>query len=299
MVSDYRIVEDAAGFRRLDPIPQEVELTEFYESRYYHLLRAGSRAPDLARLQAGGPDAAREREWLGGAHYADIMAVIRPHLAGSRMLDIGCGTGDFVGYCLSQGLEAHGIEPSVDAVDAACAMGLSVAAETAEVRAAAVKSGSVRPYDLITMLCVLEHIPDPGAMLSSVRDMLTSGGVLCVKVPNDFSVLQQAARALNHADEWWVAVPDHVNYFSAESVAHLLEDHGFEVCDRLADFPMEMFILTGQDYVSDPALGPLCHERRRHIDLSLDSGKRLAMYRQMAEAGIGRNIIIVARLSQT
>src|SRR5437867_3334882 len=57
------IVDPVWGFRRLEPPPTSPELDTFYESRYRDLLDDGGRAPDLARLVAGGPDAAIEREW--------------------------------------------------------------------------------------------------------------------------------------------------------------------------------------------------------------------------------------------
>jgi hypothetical protein len=57
----FRVVEDATyGFRRLDPIPPETELNEFYESRYYDLLRQGNRAPDVRWLMEGGDVAAKD-----------------------------------------------------------------------------------------------------------------------------------------------------------------------------------------------------------------------------------------------
>lgn len=290
------LTDPDSGFLRLDPLPMDAELGDFYQSRYYHLLRAGSRAPDLARLMAGGPDADRERDWLSRTQYLDILEVASRHLSGRRVLDVGCGTGDFVAFLNAQGLEADGIEPSIQAVEVARMRGLSVRAETIEGCVDAVVAGATAPYDMVSMLCVLEHIPDPRAMLTTVRRALAPGGVLCIKVPNDFSTLQRAAQAVNGAEDWWIAVPDHVNYFSADSLTVLLEQSGFRVHERFADFPMELFILMGKDYVSDPAVGRECHECRRSFELAMDGATRRELYARLAWAGLGRNVVLVAEV---
>jgi SAM-dependent methyltransferase len=245
---------------------------------------------------AGGPDADRERDWLSRTQYQDILEVASRHLSGRRVIDIGCGTGDFVAFLSARGLEAHGIEPSIQAVEVARGRGLSVTTETIEGCADAIAAGATAPYDMVSMLCVLEHIPDPRAMLATVRRALVSDGVLCVKVPNDFSILQRAAQTVNGAEDWWVAVPDHVNYFSADSLTVLLEKNGFRVRERFADFPMELFILMGRDYVSNPALGRECHERRRSFELAMDGATRRDLYSRLAETGLGRNVVLVAEV---
>jgi len=288
-------VDPMFGFRRLDPVPAKAELDDFYESRYYELLNSGSRAPDIARLAAGGDEASREREWMHRTLYRDLADAFAGVAPGKRVLDVGCGTGEFVGYLAGRGYDAHGIEPSAAAVASACDRGLSVRAEPLEECAAAVVAGQVEPYDMVTMLHVLEHVPDPRAMLCAVREVLGATGGVGVIVPNDFSALQRAAQAVNGETDWWVAVPDHINYFDAASLTLLLEDTGFSVVERTSTFPMEFFILSGLDYVKDPSLGPRCHERRRQIELTMTVEDRRNLSRRLAGAGMGRDIILMAR----
>jgi hypothetical protein len=113
-------------------------------------------------------------------------------------------------------------------------------------------------------------------------------------VPNDFNRLQAAARERIGRD-WWIAIPDHLNYFDHESIARVLGGIGLEVVDRSADFPMELFLLLGDDYTSDPEIGAACHELRRAFELSLAPQARRAMGRRWAAGGIGRNAFVVAR----
>ena len=74
----------ALGFRRLDPIPPETELSGFYESRYYDLLRKGGRAPELRRLMEGGDVAAKELRWLRDGIYTDIVNMLDETAPGHR-----------------------------------------------------------------------------------------------------------------------------------------------------------------------------------------------------------------------
>ena len=58
---------------------------------------------------------------------------------------------------------------------------------------------------------------------------------------------------------------------------------------------MELFLLMGDDYVADPTVGPMVHERRRRLELDLPADVRRSLGRAWAAAGIGRNVTIVAR----
>nr|MCU0868893.1 hypothetical protein [Burkholderiales bacterium] len=65
------------GFRQLDPLPSDSALSEFYESRYYDLLRQGGRAPEIRRLMTPGPVRDTELEWLGATLHRDIADYVR------------------------------------------------------------------------------------------------------------------------------------------------------------------------------------------------------------------------------
>jgi hypothetical protein len=61
---------------------------------------------------------------------------------------------------------------------------------------------------------------------------------------------------------------------------------------------MEMFLLMGENYTAEPALGRACHTRRKRFDLALaETGLnevRQHFYRVLADAGLGREAIIFA-----
>jgi 2-polyprenyl-3-methyl-5-hydroxy-6-metoxy-1,4-benzoquinol methylase len=283
------------GFRQLDPIPTDERLQQFYESEYYHLIKAGGRANELRRLMEGGESARGEVEWLRQTLYADCVDAILDHSdVAAPVLDIGCGTGNLVEYMSEVGLEAEGIEPSQEAAKIGKERGLKVRQATLEVAASEVEAGG--RYRAVTMLNVLEHVPDPIGFLKTSRSLLAKGGLLILRVPNDYTEIQKVAEQLSTRKQWWVANPDHINYFSAKSIRTVFNELGFEVVDLFADFPMEIFILLGMNYVDEPSLGPELHKMRCSFELNVPKQFRRSMYRKLTELDIGRNLFVVGRL---
>jgi hypothetical protein len=62
-----------------------------------------------------------------------------------------------------------------------------------------------------------------------------------------------------------------------------------------ADFPMELFLLMGLNYVEDPEVGATCHAYRVQAELSLPADVRRELFRTFAAGGIGRNLRVVMR----
>ena len=123
------------------------------------------------------------------------------------------------------------------------------------------------------LLNVLEHVPHPEEMLTGIWRLLEPGGLLYIRVPNDFNPLQAAAQRKLGAEPWWIAVPDHVNYFDVESLCALTRQIGFEPVDVQADFPMELFLLMGLTYIGDPEVGARCHAYRVEAERSMEPGR--------------------------
>jgi 2-polyprenyl-3-methyl-5-hydroxy-6-metoxy-1,4-benzoquinol methylase/RimJ/RimL family protein N-acetyltransferase len=288
------IADPTYGYRRLEPIPSEVQLKRFYEDDYYALLSQGGRAPDLQRLLAGGEPAESERAWLGETLYDDIAAGLLAHGSGGRILEVGCGTGDLLELLRDRGFDVQGIEPSDYAAGLARERGLDVRTMTLEQLVA--ESGEAPPgYDAVLLVYVLEHIPHAAEMLRGVHRLLATRGLLFISVPNDFNPLQLAAQRELDTEPWWIAIPDHINYFDVESLSALTLQLGFQAVDVLADFPMELFLLMGLNYIGNADLGATCHAYRVAAERSMPSDVRRSLFRSFAANGIGRNLHMFVR----
>jgi SAM-dependent methyltransferase len=159
-------------------------------------------------------------------------------------------------------------------------------------------------FDAVHLKLVLEHLPDPAAVLAAAVARLRPGGVLCVQVPNDFNRLQSVVcRTVSGTPPWWVAPPYHVNYFDFESLERLCARVGAVPVRRDTNFPMELFLLMGDHYVGDDAVGRACHRKRMAFEERLaaagEDGLRRRLYAALAAAGLGREAIVYARVPQS
>ena len=77
--------------------------------------------------------------------------------------------------------------------------------------------------------------------------------IICIRVPNDFSVIQDAVIAKTGGTRWWIAEPDHISYFSLHNLTSLLNKFGFKVELSSCDFPIDWFLLMGDEYLNMPS----------------------------------------------
>ncbi len=143
-----------------------------------------------ARWSSHAPfEATKTREAL-----ATLRRMIRP---GTRVLDVGCNTGDLLDFARSLGASTAGVEPSDASRAAAVAKGHRVVASLSE---------AVGPFDVVTAFDVLEHVYDVPALLAEVATKLSPGGRF-VALTGDITCAEARREA---ADWWYVQCPEHV-----------------------------------------------------------------------------------------
>lgn len=152
--------------------------------------------------------------------FAPTLARIRKRLEPGTALDVGTGRGAFLEALARLGWHARGVEPDTPAAEAARARGFDVQVATfeeAELPEAA--------FDLVTLLQVLEHLPDPVAALRRLRALLRPGGTAVLAVPNaDSWEARLTGPAWFHLD-----VPRHLVHFSPRGLRRLLVREGLHV----------------------------------------------------------------------
>jgi len=284
----HKVIEcQACGYKHIDPLPSEEELTALYEDDFYQ----NDKDQYLKEAQ-------EDQEWKS-VEYAARYAVAENLLGRSSgtVLDIGCGPGDFLHAGKMRGWHETGIEPSPVAVSYAHERDLHVEQGFFD----KTSSESLDRFDFIHMSEVLEHLLDPSEVLQLAHNQLKDDGVLCVSVPNDFNAFQQAAVFKGDKPRWWVQPNHHLNYFSFSSLTRLLERNGFSVKKKTTNFPMEMFLLMGQNYSGNPSLGRQMHAMRKNFDIALagfDNTLRDTFYSTLADANLGRLAIVFATKSE-
>jgi SAM-dependent methyltransferase len=142
--------------------------------------------------------------------------------APSRICDIGCGAGQVLADLKALGHNVVGIEADIDARRRAAAKGIDVFPGYAEDLPKEIKG---RPFDLVSMMHVLEHCIDPIQALRNATALLRPGGYLVVEVPNNESIIAQ------HLGLTWFHCDAgrHLNFFTAQSLAKVVECLDFEI----------------------------------------------------------------------
>jgi SAM-dependent methyltransferase len=201
----YRMVRcGSCGLVRSDPVADQATLSRLYErsgfdyaSEIPHLRRTYGRYLSLAARRASRPP--------------------------QRILEVGCGNGFLLEEALAQGFHTVcGVEPSRDA------RALAASSIRESIVPDVMRPGLFAPgqFDLICMFQVLDHLPEPGAILDECRRVLTDGGILLCLHHN---VRALSARLLGERSP--IIDIEHCYLYAPHTMRLLLQKHGFETLD--------------------------------------------------------------------
>jgi 2-polyprenyl-3-methyl-5-hydroxy-6-metoxy-1,4-benzoquinol methylase len=292
MKNNYKLTKNKFGFYQIFPSPTNEEITKFYSQEFYTNEYKNFNDSSL-EVQIS------DKEFFHGRWsdmYENFVEIKRKLKKNTTILDIGCGWGLALQYFKNKGMDSFGFDPAIEAIEYGKKKGLNL--KHAGLQSMDVFKG--KKFDIITMLNVLEHLADPISALKQIKKLINKDGILVIDVPNDFNDFQTVGRTVHDLNDWWVAPPNHLNYFSRDSLVKLLKHLGFkiEICE--ASFPLEMFLLFGENYVANPKLGKICHKKRVLFEKNLrEKGKSNLLknfYRSLAKLNLGRQIVVYATL---
>lgn len=98
---------------------------------------------------------------------------------GRKLLDVGCGDGQFVHTAVKEGWIASGIDTSESSIDICHSLG--VPAKYLDIFDREIKP---RSYDIVTLFDLIEYMPDPSFFLRRIIDILRPGGLIYLTTPN-------------------------------------------------------------------------------------------------------------------
>lgn len=191
----------------LNPQPTDGQLLPYYDTSYY----------GLSTKKFIGP-IARFVRWWQAQRAANIARRIAPP---ARVLDVGCGNGQFLLDLHNAGFDVQGTEltsqsasrvpsPLKDKIHIGDLLTLNLQAQH---------------YDAISLWHVLEHVRAPAAVCKEVHRILKPGGWLFLSLPN-----AQSPEAKLFARHWFhLDPPRHLFGFGTRSLPELLKANGFEV----------------------------------------------------------------------
>jgi len=131
---------------------------------------------------------------------------------GRRVLDVGCGQGQFVRRANELGWSARGIDLSQPAVEIAQSLGIPALHSDFFSDA-----WDGERFDLITMFEFIEHVPAPGSFIRRAYQLLNPSGLLFVTTPNWACIDRRLAGA-----HWEPIHREHLSYFEPQRLLRLI-----------------------------------------------------------------------------
>lgn len=162
------------------------------------------------------------RDVLKRDKLGDLM---RRYVPEGNVLDIGCAGGGFLAQ-LPEQYTPYGIEISKQlSTDAAAIVTPRGGTVTHDNAFNGVRVLPKNHFQCVVMSSFLEHEVEPAGLLSGIEEILAPGGVVIIKVPN-YACWNRHIRS-----EKWCGfrLPDHVNYFTPETLSKLVNQAGLKL----------------------------------------------------------------------
>jgi SAM-dependent methyltransferase len=202
-IENYPVIRcHDCGYAAIHPQPSDDVLAQIYGA-HYELLKDSDHRDELKSATA--------------EHYLKVIAAYRAGSKRGAVLEVGCGTGEFLAAASQMGYTVSGVEIS----ESACELARKKVGSPADIITGDIDS--VRGhYDVIALSDVIEHVRDPRITLAKIYGLLNPGGCLFIATPNLDS---WSARLLGN--RWMEFKLEHLHYFRPKTLRLLLIECGF------------------------------------------------------------------------
>jgi len=205
------VFDEVLEMYKTEPQPSLEKLASYYESEDY-----------ISHTDAKRNLFEKVYHWVRSYMLSKKMSLVLRHTKsdGKKLLDIGCGTGDFLTVAKKYYWEIAGIEPDAQArTIASKKTGIEIQND------AWLSKIEDHSFDAITMWHVLEHVPNLEEQIQTLKRILKPNGSIFIAVPNFKS------HDATHYKEFWAAydVPRHLWHFSQTSIKTLFQREQMKV----------------------------------------------------------------------
>ncbi len=159
----------------------------------------------------------------------------------SKVLDVGCGSGNFILGIQDLVSDVLGVEPNKHAASHCKRLGLNVRNEFFS--AVNLKKGD---FDLINIADVIEHVADPRSLIKDAIDLMSERGILIIRTPNLDSLWSKQTYLLSK----WLGIPwssltppEHLSNFSLIGLSNLLNEEKLKIESIMNEPPSLMYEL--------------------------------------------------------
>lgn len=207
------------GLFFVDPQPDDAELSELYQSVYYDRNPDDQHSVDKA-----------QRMW------SDRLSAIEQHHPRGRVLDVGCGRGEFLQVAQERAWEIRGTEIDSEAVKTAP----EPVREQVFIGPFENLPDTEQAFDVITLFDVIEHVRQPLDFLIEARRRLRSGGMVVITTPNlgTFKNRLRGNRCKYFQFERYL----HLYHFTKTSLTRALQASGYGHLEWVNDRSTPLFV---------------------------------------------------------
>lgn len=207
---------------------------------------------------------------LRNSQYQELLNTF--DLKGKKILEVGCGKGEFLRIWEEYPVRAIGIEYDSELVKTARNEGLEVYKAYADDEFTVLPEA---PYDAFVQFNFLEHQPYPNDMLKCIYNNLTEDGVGLVTVPSLEYILKY--------DGYYELIKDHIAYYSEETLKFLFQKNGFEIVDcHTVNRDTHSIMVKKRKKVDVSAwkenYDSLKTELHEYVDSFINEGKKVAVW---------------------
>ncbi len=284
-------------FIHVVPLPTKIELSQHYQKNYYTKTK-----PNYIKKYQ------KELDYWN-LIFDEKLNFLETKIKrkNKSIFDLGSGSGYFLKRAKEKGWDVDGIEPNLVAANHSKKIGIPVINDFFE----NINIDKMKKFDSINLFDVLEHVPNPTQLLKNCHKLLRSKGILMIEVPNDYNPLQKIVQQSLKKDQYWLTLltksrnyhwsskMDHINYFNFLSLRKLLKKLQFNVIYEQSTFPLELFLLMGDDYLKNEKIGKDIHQKRMIMEKNLINSEnqeiKKNLYEKFAHLGIGRTAIFFAQ----
>jgi len=196
------------NFHFTNPRPTDSELGKYYISDHY--ISHNNTSKNLFE---------KTYQFIRNIAIKGKYKLVTSYFKTGTILDIGCGTGDFLNTFKIKNWETKGVEPSDIARKQAIENHNLDVDESTDLR------DLKGEYNVITMWHVLEHVTELNQTVEQLNRLTTKNGKVIIAVPNHKSY------DCSFYKKYWAAydLPIHLHHFSKETISTLFEKHGFSL----------------------------------------------------------------------
>ncbi len=227
--NDYQIVRClSCGLNYLNPRPKQVEQEAMIDSQQFQDMNDDVIVDMTEHLKG------TRGLLLMAKHRMDI---IENYSEVGSLLDVGCGIGHLVKVARDRGWKAIGVEPSADRA----AFGRQTF-DIPIVESSLEDFSSSQTFQVISLFNVLSHLRNPLEALKNLVNNLDPDGIMVLRTGNKGEIAT-AEQAAMWKDPW--GAPDHLYWFSDQSIRKLCERLGLTILAQKSSSRMEIALRRG------------------------------------------------------